>query len=323
MIDHYVGWWNLENLFETSSFSARPERLRAALRRELVGWTSAVLARKLAQLASIIVQMNGARGPDILGVCEVENETVLQRLVDALSPLGRNYQIMHHDSGDGRGIDVAFIYDAARFAAEEDFHHVVLKRNNTRDLYQVNFRTPEGKLLCVIGNHWPARSAGRLTSEPYRIIAAETLSYWLARIQEIHGRNAYVLVVGDFNDEPWDRSLVDYALSTVSRSKTNRARNPRLWNLMWPIAGAGVGSHYFDNFPNLLDQALVTRGIGRTTSELRAEPGAAEVLHFPEMISGGLYPAPRRFGRPSQPATFDRDGYSDHYPIGVTLREQA
>jgi endonuclease/exonuclease/phosphatase family metal-dependent hydrolase len=322
MLEHYVAWWNLENLFETSSFSERSERLRSALRRELVGWTSAVLARKIAQLASIIVQMNGARGPDILGVCEVENETVLQRLVDALAPLGRNYRIMHHDSGDGRGIDVAFIYDATRFDAEQDFHHVVLRRNNTRDLYQVNFRTPEGRLLSIVANHWPARSAGRLASEPYRIIAAETLSYWLARIQEIHGKNAYILVMGDFNDEPWDRSMVDYALSSVSRTKTNRARSPRLWNLMWPIAGVGIGSHYFNNFPNLLDQVLVTRGLARTTSEFLVEPDSAEVVRFPEMISGGLYPAPRRFGRPSRSSTFDRDGYSDHYPVAVMLRER-
>ena len=320
MLDHYVAWWNVENLFETSSFAGRSDRLHAALRSELVGWTAVVLARKIAQLASILVQMNASRGPDLLGVCEVENAAVLGRLVTALSPLGRNYRVMHHDSEDGRGIDVAFVYDADRFTAEEDFHYVVLKRSTTRDIYQVNFRTPKGRVLSVIGNHWPSRTGGRYESEPYRIIAAETLSYWLARIQEIRGQNAFILVAGDFNDEPWDRSMTEYALSTVSRTKANRARNPSLWNLMWPAAGAGIGTHYFDNFPNVLDQFLVTRGLGRTTSEILVEPDSAQVLRFPEMVSGGLYPAPRRFGRPS--STLDRDGYSDHYPIAVTLRER-
>jgi endonuclease/exonuclease/phosphatase family metal-dependent hydrolase len=281
-----------------------------------------VLARKISQLASIVRKMNGGLGPDILGVCEVENEAVLQRLVEALSPLGRDYQVMHHDTSDARAIDVAFVYDASRFTAEADFHHVVLKRNNTRDLYQVDFRTSLGRQLVVIGNHWPARSGGRWDSQPYRIIAAETLSYWLARIQEIHGRNANILVMGDLNDEPWDRAVSDYALSTVSRAKVSHARSPMLWNLMWKAAGEGIGTHYFDNFPNLLDQFLVTRGLGRKEGEIRVEPDSAEVLRFPEMVATGVYGVPRRFGRPSKPKTFDRDGYSDHFPIGVTLRER-
>ena len=84
MVDHYIAWWNLENLFETSTFSGRSERLQRRLGRELTGWTKTVLARKISQLASIVRKMNGGLGPDILGVCEVENEAVLQRLVEAL-----------------------------------------------------------------------------------------------------------------------------------------------------------------------------------------------------------------------------------------------
>ncbi len=322
MTEHAVAWWNLENLFETSTFAGRSERLRRTLRGELSGWTQAVLRRKISQLARIISQMNAGRGPDLLGVCEVENRSVLLRLRDALVPLGRGYEVTHHDTADGRGIDVAFLYDRDIFTAEETFHYVVRKRNATRDLFQTNFRTAQGRLLCAIGNHWPARSGGRLESEPYRMMAAETLSYWIARVQEVHGRNANVLVMGDFNDEPFDRSLREYALSTQSRTKVTYARNPMLFNLMFPEWGRGVASHYFNNFPNMLDQFLVSRGLARLSADFRADPDSVAVFRPAEMVNDGRYPTPLRFGRPSKPSSFDRDGYSDHFPITLTLVER-
>lgn len=317
-MNYYLAWWNVENLFDRVT-APRSDKLKSQLKSELKGWTAAVMQRKVSQLASIITQMNAGRGPDLLGVCEVESRAVLERLVAALAGLGRNYDIAHHDGGDKRGIDVAFIYDRDLLTAEEEFSHVVLKRSTTRDIFQVNFRTQAGQVLSVIGNHWPSRMGGTHASEPYRILAAETLSYWISRIQELRGSNANVLVMGDFNDEPWSRSMTAYALSTQSQAKVSYARSPRLLNLMFPVAGEALGTHYYDNFPGLLDQLLVSRGLARKSAELRVLPESVEILRFPEMVSGGRYPAPLRFGRPSKSSSFDADGYSDHYPIAVTL----
>ena len=141
-----------------------------------------------------------------------------------------------------------------KLTAEEDFHYVVLKRNATRDIYQVNFRTAAGNPLILIGNHWPSRSSGELETQPYRIIAAETLSYWHKRIQEIRGEDIATLIMGDFNDEPFSRSITDYALAGRSETKVLEAETPRFLNLMWQVLGTGAGTHYFDNFPNVLDQ---------------------------------------------------------------------
>ncbi len=323
MVDYYVAWWNVENLFDRSSSPERSDRLKSALKRELKGWTASVLQQKISQLVSIIRQMNDGLGPDVLGVCEVENRNVLEMLVTALAPLGRSYGIAHHDGGDGRGIDVAFIYDTTLFTPVAQFYHVVLRRNTTRDILQVDFMTRQGRRLILLGNHWPARMGGELDSEPYRIIAAETLSYWLSRIQELRGSNANILVMGDFNDEPFDRSLTDYALSTRSRTKVIRARNPVLLNLMYPIMGQGVGSHYYGNYPSVLDQFLTTRGMARSTADLKVESDSVEIVRVPEMVSTGLYPTPIRFGRPSRPSSHNRDGYSDHFPIAVKLRERS
>ena len=114
-----------------------------------------------------------------------ENEYVLEKLVLGLSSLSKDYQIAHADTGDGRGIDVAFLYDNSKFKLEETFQHWVVKRSATRELFQANMKVRENDSdLVLIGNHWPARSAGTYISEPYRMLAGETLSYWMSRLNE-------------------------------------------------------------------------------------------------------------------------------------------
>ncbi len=319
MKDYYVAWWNLENLFDVEDSPQRPDWLKARLKEELRGWDQATLDKKISQLSHIIRKMNAGKGPDLLGVCEVENKPVLEQLANSLSGLGRSYRIAHHDTSDQRGIDVAFIYDGDKLEAREQFFYTVLKRSGTRDLVQVNFRCESGLELIVIGNHWPSRSGGELTTEPYRIIAAETLSYWLERIQEIKTADAAVLVMGDFNDEPHSRSLTQYALSTNNVTKVNNAKAPRLYNLMWPLMGEGQGTFYFDNFALMLDQFLVSKGILQQNAPIRVKADSVTVEAFPEMTSQRDYPTPVRFGRSS--TTLNLQGFSDHFPISLIVEE--
>lgn len=328
MRNHYIGWWNLENLFSIEQDPDRPQWLQAALRSELRGWTAEIVERKVAQLARVISAMNNGAGPDILGVCEVENRAVLDKLVAALSPnVPRRYRIAHHNTRDQRGIDVAFIYDSQRFSTSpgEQFDRVIVKRNATRDLFQVNFTTrPGGHRLTLIGNHWPSRLGGELESEPYRILAAETLSYWVQRIGEIHADEDHepaVLVMGDFNDEPHNRSLVDYALAERIRRRVSstRSRKPYLLNLMWPLMGDGVGTHYHHGLPSVLDQILVNRGMLSSGAPLRVVAKSIEIVQ-PEFMRTAK--GPRRFGRPAKRKQFDPEGFSDHYPVAVTVHER-
>lgn len=318
MVDYYIAFWNVENLFDAVDYPHRTDKLQRTLAGELTGWTASIRNRKIHQLASIIQQMNEGNGPDILGVCEVENDHVLDLLVNQLHIPHRNYNIVHHDMSDNRGIDVAFIYDQNHFNAEDWFSHFIVKRTATRDLFQVNFRTHYNNLLVIIGNHWPSRSGGQYESEAYRIIAGETLAYFHKRIREVHDNNIAVMAMGDFNDEPFNRSIVKYALGEKTRTKVTRARSPKFLNLMWPSLGNGIGTHYYDNNPNILDQFLVSKGLltGRSNFSLRQD--TAEILRFPEMINTGTYPVPIRFGRGN---SLNRDGFSDHFPIGVQIRE--
>jgi endonuclease/exonuclease/phosphatase family metal-dependent hydrolase len=318
MRDLFVAFWNTENLFDVENSAERLAWLRTTLKNELKGWTDQVLDKKTGQLSSIIKKMNGGNGPDLLGLVEVENKPVLQRLVDALAGLNRNYAIAHHDGSDQRGVDVAFIYDGDTVNASEQYSHVILKRTATRDLFQVNFKTKAGNDLIVIGNHWPARTEGVLESEPYRIIAGETLSYWARRIQEEKGKDCAILVMGDFNDDPFNRSIREYALSVNSPEEVLSARSPKFLNLMWQLLADGAVTFSGEGGANILDQFWISQGILNGRSKLRKKDGSVKIETFPELKdrSGN----PRRFSRPSDTG-YDPQGYSDHFPISMILQE--
>ncbi|MBN1330307.1 MAG: endonuclease/exonuclease/phosphatase [Candidatus Heimdallarchaeota archaeon] len=320
--EYYVAWWNVENLFDVEHYKERSDKLKRTIGNELKGWNEIVLSRKLHQLAEVIKNMNAKKGPDIIGMCEVENANVLNKLIDKIRMKTRDYQVAHHDCLDDRGVDVAFIYDANKIEKGLDFSHVIMKRVATRDIYQVNFTIKEtGKSLILIGNHWPARSGGVLESEPYRIVAGETLAYWNSRISEIVGDLASIIVMGDFNDEPFNRSLTDYALSSNTEEKVINAQKstPRLFNMMWKEMSKGIGTHYYQNFPTMLDQILVSKAFLVDKGDFFVKKKFVEIIREDKMIDG-KYGIPKRFGRPSD--KIDLNGYSDHYPVGIKIVER-
>ncbi len=316
---YQIVFWNLENLFDIQDSPRRSDKLQRAIGNDLQGWSQTQLDQKISQLAAIIRQMNGGRGPDLLGVCEVENKYVMDLLVQALASLGRNYVVSHHDMSDQRGIDVGFIYDANLFAVDDLFSHFVMRRTGTRDILQANLRTPNGRRFVVIGNHWPSRSGGVEESAAYRAVAGETLAYFHQRILEVQGTETPVLAMGDFNDEPFDSSLESYALSTRSKTKVINANIPRFFNLMWPLLGQGLGTYYYDNFPNFLDQFLANKNLLKERSSIKVAQDTVQIILFPGMAQTGDYPSPIPFGGTGKP--INPNGFSDHYPIGVTVRE--
>ena len=332
MRDYHVAWWNLENLFDEEDAVAlgrRTDKVFRTIEGDIAGWTPHLRDRKIHQLASVIAGMNKRRGPDLLGVCEVENRFVVDLLVDAVNaalPVPRSYAVVHADTEDARGIDVAFLYDDTLLEVpgppeESVFFHVVMRRNATREIVQVNFRTTTtGRTWALFGNHWPSRSGGQHESAGYRAIAGETLGYFHERALEVHGSATPVLAMGDFNDEPFDDSLVRHALSTRQQAKVMSAReNPLLWNLMWPVAGAPDGSFWFDNQPNVLDQFLVNRNMATSDALIQVVPTTAKVLKPRAMVSTGAYKKPIPFGGMGSPV--NEAGFSDHFPITVTVTE--
>jgi len=315
-----VAWWNLENLFDVQDAPDRDPVLARTLRNALQGWTAAVRDRKIAQLASVVDLMFSGTGPDLLGVCEVENEAVLQLLADALQVPGRDYRVAHHDSRDARGIDTSFLYDANTLRIHDRGDQTVFKRSATRDLFWVEFDVlATGAVFIAVANHWPSRSGGRYETEPFRILVGETLSFTLDQIfREFEdGSEIPAVIMGDFNDEPFDRSMREYLLSTRDRTRVTRSRTPRLHNLMWPLmSGREPGTFRFGSDWLMVDQFLVNKGMLLRDSLVRVEEDSVAVFR-PDLMkrSNG---EPRRFGRPSR--SFDRDGFSDHFPVTMVLR---
>jgi len=321
MEKHFIAWWNVENLFDEKDapLERRPERIKSKMNADLKDWTPEVLRNKLNNLSWVIAQMNDGKGPDILGVCEVENKHVLELLVIAIAVPERNYGIIHSNSPDNRGIDVAFIYDRNKYEFNEGefFEHPIIKRYATREIIQATLKTAKGTELILVGNHWPSRSSGQYESEPFRIMAGETLSYFVERIQEIKGDDTAIIVMGDFNDEPFNRSVNDYALSVRNRNKVVYGRNPYLYNLMWPLMGKRIASYEYGGCPLMIDQFMVSKGIAKKSGLFSIDENDVKLEIYEGMVDG-RYDSPVRFGQEKP----NFSGFSDHLPISFVLGEK-
>jgi endonuclease/exonuclease/phosphatase family metal-dependent hydrolase len=321
MTKHHIYWWNLENLFDIELSRTRSEFLKANLRSELKGWTRDVLNQKLTNLNSIIAKFNAGHGPDIMGVCEVESKAVVQELAERMGDsTNRTYEVLHIDSEDKRGIDTALIYDKNRYTTDGMvFTLRVTKRNSTRDLLQFHLTSAAGNELIIILNHWPSRSGGIYDSEPYRIMVAENLAYWIDRIYEERGEDANIILMGDFNDNPFDRSLSHYLMGSNNRKGVTSARSHKFYNLMYSFLDKQVGTHVWGSELNLLDQFLVSKTIISSSKEHPFKVDSCAILDFDELVKG-RYRTPVRFSRPSD--KLNMKGYSDHLPIELILKEE-
>jgi endonuclease/exonuclease/phosphatase family metal-dependent hydrolase len=338
---HFIAFWNLENLFAPEGFPDREPWIAQRMASELKGWTQALFDRKIEQLASIIRQMNDGQGPDILGVCEVENAYVLQQLAARLNSemAQRTYQVVHYDAKlDRRGIDTAFLFDSAHYTFDPSavFSHFVLRRTGTRDITQVTFTTEAGNDLIALCNHWPSRTGGAHESRGFRMTAGETLAYWHQRIWEVRGRDIPIIAMGDFNDEPFDESLQIHARATRERGDVERTISAvRFYNLAWRYLQQTSsdrkgnpkllhGTLYFGGDGNLFDQFLVSRGLLLQKSPITVLEETARIETYPEMVDHRVAEGPIRFGLPKGDAAknVDISGFSDHFPVSVVLYEE-
>lgn len=340
MPNHFIAFWNLENLFAPEDYPDREPWIAQEMAADLKGWNLALFTRKIVQLASIICQMNTDQGPDILGVCEVENAYVLQQLRDQLNTQlsSRSYNIVHADSTrDRRGIDTAFIFDTNKYTVDPAtiFSHFVLRRTGTRDITQVTLTTRHGNDLIALCNHWPSRSGGTHESRGYRMTAGETLAYWHERIWEERGSTIPIIAMGDFNDDPFDESLLVHARATRERGDVERTRSAvRFYNLAWRCLEQHAqdqhgdpkilnGTLYYDGNGNIFDQILVSKGLLIAGSPIKVIEETARIEVFPEMVDRRVAYGPIRFGLPKGDAdkNINTNGFSDHFPVSVVLQE--
>ena len=247
-------------------------------------------------------------------MCEVENDFVLERLPKPwLQP--PEYAVAHEQMDDKRGIDLAFLFDP-QVVQGRTVRQRIVKRSATRDLFQYH---PGRRAGTDAINHWPSRLGGQFDSEPTDP-AGETLSYFHERIREIKGTDVAIPAMGDFNDEPFDRSPALRAQHDPTREGAERDGPALSEHDVARQAGDRAGTHYHSNTPGMLDQFLVSKGLIKSDNPLAVVPDSVAIEIFPEMMNDGDYPTPIRFGRPSK--GLNENGFSDHYPISIKLIER-
>ena len=208
-----VGFYNLENLFDTAHDPDTFDDDYTPTGTQ--HWNEALLSQKIENLSTVIRQIGGAEnlpGLDLLGVCETENATVLRRLVRSERLRDLNYGFIHFDSPDHRGIAVALLYKLESFLPVHSTHYCLRLKSEkqfsitTRDQLVVTGYL-WGEEVSVLVNHWPSRRGGKKRSAPLRKAAARLQQRIMDSLLSLNPK-AEILMLGDFNDNPSDASLL-------------------------------------------------------------------------------------------------------------------
>ncbi|MBP1589264.1 MAG: endonuclease/exonuclease/phosphatase family protein [Kiritimatiellae bacterium] len=311
----YVASWNVENLFDCKDEPDKKDEEFLPTERR-TRWTQERVDQKLSHLAQVIRYMNDGKGPDVLGLVEVETPELVEALLALLK--GRDYAFVYGESPDYRGIDVAIVYDKRRFALKHE-RALRVRWPKTRVIQQATLVTRSGKSLHCFVNHWPSRGIGEEESDHQRRIMAQTLRKEIEKLQR-KDASAAILAFGDFNDTPFDDSMATTLQAKAPVAKGARARE--LYNLSLPLAEAGQGTHASCSGWRktwewqMLDQLIASGGMLAPNAAIRYVPDSFEIVKPPFMFDqrgwrkGISIPTFQGTGR-------YRGGYSDHLPIGA------
>ena len=288
-------FWNLENFFDwkndSTSVSDRDYSSFGEKR-----WTKKRFHAKCNAIAKGILWAANQQGglPDVIGFAEVENAFVLRRLLQTSALRKLDYRIVHYESPDPRGIDVAMLYRASRLTLRSAKPCHIYNEDSTvlatRDILLAQFSGPRGEDLAVLVNHHPSKYGGA-ASEPRRrqaVLRLKTLADSLLNLGVER-----VVAVGDFNDTP-DNLMYNLLDSS-------------LINLGLPLSKTGLGTIKYDGKWELIDLFFVSPATGATNMEIIQIP----FLLAPDTIGQKplrTYSGPRYLG-----------GVSDHLPVWLSI----
>lgn len=315
-----IGFYNLENLFDfyDDPLIFDDDRTPGGKDR----WTEELYNKKLENMAFAIHEIGRKKinsPPTLLGVSEVENRQVLEDLVATPLLAPYNYGIIHFDSPDERGIDVALLYQKTSFIPLHSAKHGLVlyetkntsKRDFTRDQLVVSGLL-KGEEIHVVVNHWPSRSGGEQHSSHKRENAARLSLSIIDSLQRIDPYSRIVLM-GDFNDDPGNKSI---SKILGARDSKEKAGFKEVFNPFAAMAKAGAGSSAYRDSWNLFDQIMVSQSLTQKNPE-KFSFFKAFIFNEPFLITGeGQYKGYpfRSFG-----SSGFTGGYSDHFPVYILL----
>lgn len=313
-----IGFYNLENLFDTiDTPDVRDTEFSPGGAKN---YDYKIYNDKLNNLSSVISSLGNNLSPDgvsILGVAEIENRSVLEDLVKQPSLASRNYQIVHYDSPDKRGIDVGLLYNPKYFTVTESravpmiIYDDANERVFTRDILLVGGNY-HGEQLYIMVNHWPSRSGGEAASAPRRNACAKMVRHLTDSIRTAIP-TAKVVIMGDLNDDPVSPSVAEVL---DAQGKKNKVRSGDLYNPMWEFFRKGMGSNAYRDAWSLFDQVIMSDNwLDPSQTGFRFYQAH---IHNPTQLvqkTGHFKGYPFR--------TFSGDsylgGYSDHFPVYMAI----
>ncbi|MFN8144443.1 MAG: hypothetical protein U0073_08500 [Bacteroidia bacterium] len=308
-----IGFYNLENFYDTINDPKvnDEEFLPEGTKR----YTGEVYMDKINHLSEVLSQIGTDKSPDglaMFGCAEIENETVLKDLAHQSSLIRRNYQIVHYDSPDERGVDVALLYNPKYFTPKFSEPLNVMLYNpdstirKTRDVLYV-YGMFAGEPLHVFVNHWPSRRGGEEASAPGRASAAKVCKHKIDSITAINP-DAKIIVMGDLNDDPVSPSV---AVVLGAKGDKDKVEKGGMFNPWVNMFKQGIGTLAYNDSWNLFDQIMISSGfLNKDQSGFFFQD--AKIFNKPWMVqTDGRYK-----GYPKRTYDFDNyaGGYSDHFP---------
>jgi predicted extracellular nuclease len=308
-----VVFYNVENLFDLDDEPGKQddEFTTGGAR----NWNVIKYYRKLEGLSNVISAINEGDMPEIVGLCEVENEKVVRDLIFT-NPLALGkYDFIHNDSPDIQGLDCAMIYRPDEFRVTDNFPIPVRVENDPdlriRDILYIKGYTRNREEFHIFVNHWPSDTGEVKRTEYARLAYVGILKEKIDSVKAV-SQDAHIVIMGDMNVEPDDTGIAKI-LNAGDPEEIDRD----LVNLMIPENSAGKGSYNHKGELKMFDNLIVSAGLFDDKG-FRCTEGQGYVFHHDWMEYKNNY------GRIIPLPTFKGmeylGGASDHFPVYFRLR---
>jgi predicted extracellular nuclease len=287
--------------------------------------TPEVFQKKTENLARVVRDIGldvSLNGPAILGVAEIENVDVLLHFAQHPFVKARNYTPIHYDSKDGRGIDVALLYNPSLFVPLHSAPLFVEIKNEegklsyTRDVLWVTGLL-DGDTTHIFVNHWPSRRGGEKKSSPRREAAAAVAKHVIDSLTTLD-QNTRIILMGDLNDDPTNKSVRKVLNASFDSEQTEPGQ---LFNPFYDFFKRGDGTLAYRDAWNLFDQIMVSE-IYLHRQKLGIAAGGYSFYKAGIFKPDYLIEQEGRFqGYPKRSFTNNgfNDGFSDHFPSYLFL----